>query len=236
MATPDSQACRPIVLAMTGASGAVYAARLLESMLCRGVPTHWTVSASGAAVVRQELKVDLRLDGSNVEELLRAADALLTVPDDSHLTAELAMRQAAGGLLQTHHYQDYFTPIASGSFLTGGMVVCPCSGSTMSGIAHASSNNLIQRAADVHLKEGRKLIVVPRETPLSSFQLENMQRLASAGVIVLPASPGWYHGASTLLDLVDFVVARILDQLGIANDHIQRWAASQPGDISQGTH
>jgi 4-hydroxy-3-polyprenylbenzoate decarboxylase len=103
------------------------------------------------------------------------------------------------------------------------MVVCPCSGSTLSGIAHAASQNLIQRAADVHLKERRKLILVPRETPLSVLQIENMHRAAQAGAVILPAMPGFYHGATTLADLVDFVVARILDQLGVPHDLVRRW-------------
>jgi 4-hydroxy-3-polyprenylbenzoate decarboxylase len=128
-----------------------------------------------------------------------------------------------GGRLLYHHYQDYMAPIASGSFLTAGMVICPCSGSTLSGIAHAAGNNLIQRAADVHLKEHRKLIVVPRETPLSVIQLDNMKRVAEAGAVVLPAMPGWYHGVSSLQELIDFVVARVLDQLGIEHRMMKRW-------------
>jgi len=103
------------------------------------------------------------------------------------------------------------------------MVVCPCSGSTLSGISRAASANLIQRAADVHLKENRKLVLVPRETPLSVIQLENMHRLAAAGAVMLPAMPGWYHGVKTLDCLVDFVVSRILDQLEIDNSLMERW-------------
>lgn len=208
---------------MTGASGAVYAARLLESLLCRQVPVLFTMSESAVAVARQELQVDLELDGSNLAELFTACDSFLEIPVEDPVSAQKAREQATQSL-RTYHFKDYFTPLASGSCLTGGMVVCPCSGATLSGIAHAASNNLIQRAADVHLKEQRKLIVVPRETPLSRFQLENMLSLSRAGVVVLPASPGWYHGVSNLRDLVDFVVARILDQLGIANTHMRRWA------------
>jgi 4-hydroxy-3-polyprenylbenzoate decarboxylase len=179
-------------------------------------------------VIRQELQVDVRLDGSNLQLAMEAADRLLAIPADDPLAAGKAMQGIEQGCLTIHHYKDYFTPIASGSFLTAGMVICPCSGSTLSGIAHAASLNLIQRAADVHLKEHRKLIVVPRETPLSSLQIENMLRIAQAGAIVLPASPGWYHGATSLVDLVDFVVARILDQLGIANSQINRWSHGTP--------
>jgi 4-hydroxy-3-polyprenylbenzoate decarboxylase len=103
------------------------------------------------------------------------------------------------------------------------MVVCPCSGSTLSGIAHASSNNLIQRSADVQLKERRKLILVPRETPLSIVHLDNMRKAAEAGAVILPAMPGWYHGVKSVQDLVDFLVARILDQLAISHDLMRRW-------------
>lgn len=218
---------RPIVLAITGASGAVYATRLLCALLAERIPVHLTISESGSAVIRQELNVDVGAKGEHLWEAVTAADRLLQVDDKAAWSGHSAQRQAEqeSGVLTIHHYKDFFTPIASGSFLTAGMVICPCSGSTLSGIAHASSQNLIQRAAEVHLKEHRKLIVVPRETPLSVLQLENMQRLARAGVVVLPAAPGWYHGVSGLCDLVDFVVARILDQLGIENHAMHRWAA-----------
>ena len=116
-----------------------------------------------------------------------------------------------------HHFQNLMAPIASGSFLTDGMVICPCSGSTLGAVVHGTGENLIHRAASVHLKERRKLIVVPRETPLSTIQLDNMRRAAEAGAVVLPAMPGFYHGVTSIRDLVDFVVARICDQLGIDN-------------------
>jgi 4-hydroxy-3-polyprenylbenzoate decarboxylase len=106
------------------------------------------------------------------------------------------------------------------------MVICPCSGTTLSGVAHGTSSNLIQRAADVHLKERRTLILVPRETPLSIIQLNNMQQAAEAGAVILPASPGWYHGVHSVEDLVDFVVARILDQLRIPHQLMQRWGGA----------
>jgi 4-hydroxy-3-polyprenylbenzoate decarboxylase len=196
----------PLVLALTGASGAVYATRLLEVLVRSGNHVHFTISPSGAAVVKQELGI--------------AID-----PAKPYLTALLPaeLGDEARSLVVCHHYQDFMSPIASGSFLTGGMVVCPCSGSTLSGIAHAASQNLIQRAADVHLKERRKLILVPRETPLSVLQIENMHRAAQAGAVLLPAMPGFYHGAKTLQDLVDFVVARILDQLAVPHDLVKRW-------------
>jgi flavin prenyltransferase len=192
----------PYVLAITGASGAVYAVRLVEVLLGAGREIHLMVSPSGAAVINQELDRSVSLDRFELQKLLPGAGA---------------------GRVHYHHYQDFMAPPASGSFLTGGMVVCPCSGSTLSGIAHGASNNLIQRAADVHLKERRKLILVPRETPLSLIYLDNMRRAAEAGAVILPASPGWYHGVKSLDDLVDFVVARILDQLGVEHELMRRW-------------
>ena len=196
----------PYVVAITGASGAVYAVRLLECLLQRGEEVHLTISPSGAAVIEQELKRKLDLQRFNLSTLVP------NVTDRS---------------VVYHHYQNFMAPIASGSFLTAGMVICPCSGSTMSGLAHGSSNNLIQRAADVHLKERRKLIVMPRETPLSAIQLDNMKRVAEAGAVVLPAMPGWYHGVESLQDLIDFIVARLLDQLGLEHQLMQRWGSGQ---------
>jgi 4-hydroxy-3-polyprenylbenzoate decarboxylase len=125
--------------------------------------------------------------------------------------------------ITAHHHQDFMAAPASGSFLTAGMVVCPCSGSTLSAIALGAGNNLIHRAADVHLKERRKLSLVPRETPLSLIHIDNLRRAAEAGAVILPASPGWYHGVASTSDLVDFVVARILDQLAVPHRLMKRW-------------
>ena len=198
----------PLILAITGASGAVYAVRLLEVLLEKGREVHLMISPSGAAVVKQELGRDVDIERFDLRSLLPFAAAKIS-PNQVHY----------------HHYQNFMAPPASGSFLTGGMVVCPCSGSTLSGIAHASSNNLIQRSADVQLKERRKLILVPRETPLSIVHLDNMRKAAEAGAVILPAMPGWYHGVKSLQDLVDFVVARILDQLGVPHELMKRWGS-----------
>ena len=129
------------------------------------------------------------------------------------------------GEVHYYHYRDQMAPAASGSFLTDGMVICPCSSGTLSAIVHGTSANLIHRAADVHMKEGRKLILVPREMPLSLPQLDNLKRAAEAGAIILPAMPGFYHGVKSIRDLVDFVVARICDQLGMPNTLIKRWGS-----------
>jgi len=209
MSARSDHADLPLVLAVTGASGAVYATRLLEILVAARREVHLMISPSGAAVIKQELDRSIRLD---------QFDARLLLPPTAS--------QSDIDLVRYHHYADFLAPLASGSFLTGGMAVCPCSGSTLSGIAHGASNNLIQRAADVHLKERRKLILVPRETPLSIVQLDNMRRAAEAGAIILPAMPGWYHGVQSVQDLVDFVVARILDQLGVPHQLMRRWGTS----------
>jgi 4-hydroxy-3-polyprenylbenzoate decarboxylase len=211
----------PIVLAITGASGAAYAARLLQQLAIRGEHIHLLVSPSGAAVVAQELGVELGPTRDNVRTLLK----YFWPEPAKHAWKPLTNEQIeeASKRIVHHDYRNYFTPIASGSFLTKAMVICPCSGATLSGVVHASGNNLIQRAADVHLKEHRKLLLVPRETPLSVFQLENMTRAAQAGAVLMPAMPGWYHGVSTPVDLIDFVVARILDQLKIPHELMKRW-------------
>ena len=193
----------PLVVAITGASGAVYGVRLLEVLLHSGYDIHLTISPSGKEVIAQELKRQINLEDFRLDSLLDIA--------------------AFSGSLHYHHHTNFLSPIASGSYLTGGMVICPCSGSTLSAVVYASGNNLIHRAADVHLKERRRLILVPRETPLSVRQLENMRQACEAGAVVLPAAPGWYHGVKSLQDLVDFIVARILDQLSIPHTLMKRW-------------
>jgi len=207
----------PVVLAITGASGAPYAVRLMQALVRSGCPLHVTISPSGAAVIHEELGLVIDLRKPDLAPLVNHVPSWSTASNDPISSAQLAQQ------VVYHRYDDYLTPIASGSFRTRAMVVCPCSGSTLSGIARAAASNLIQRAAEVHLKEHRKLVLVPRETPLSVLQLENMHRLAAAGAVVLPAMPGWYHGVKSLDDLVDFVVSRILDQLGLDNSLIQRW-------------
>jgi 4-hydroxy-3-polyprenylbenzoate decarboxylase len=140
------------------------------------------------------------------------------------------------GRLVYHHYQDFAAGIASGSFRTGGMVIIPCSMSTLGAIAGGITTNLITRAADVHLKERRTLILVPRETPLSLIHLENMLSVTRAGAVVLPAMPGWYHRPRNLDDLINFVVARICDQLGVDNRLIARWGKITEPETREKSH
>jgi 4-hydroxy-3-polyprenylbenzoate decarboxylase len=208
----------PLVLAITGASGAAYAVRLLHVLASGKRAIHLLVSPSGRAVIKQELGIELNLDRFDPRPLLEYRFPRWWLGQRGR--DEPAFDAAD---LRYFHHADFMAPLASGSFLTAGMVICPCSGTTLAGIAHGTADNLIQRAADVHLKERRKLILVPRETPLSVIQLENMRRAAEAGAVVLPAMPGWYHGVTCLLDQVDFVVARVLDQLGIEHDLMRRW-------------
>ena len=207
-----------LVLAITGASGSIYAVRLLRVLLAAKRRVHLTVSPSGVEVMQQELGI--RLDLARFDSALLLSAKLVAAESASSQADDL---DVASGQLVYHHYQDFFAGIASGSFLTAGMVIVPCSMGTLAGVAHGQSSNLIQRAADVHLKERRKLIVVPRETPLGSIQLDNMKRLTDAGAIVLPASPGFYHQPAGIDDLVNFVVARICDQLGVEHQLLRRW-------------
>ncbi len=224
-----------VCIAITGASGAVYSVRLIEVLLATGHDVHLSISPSGAQVIDQEMNLKVDLDNFKIADLMldnvsEAGDSkiqLLQVSAgigtaDSNV---LSVDSGRIGELIYHHHQDFNAPIASGSFLTRGMVVCPCSGTTLSAIARGAASNLIQRAAEVHLKERRRLVVVPREAPLSLPHIENMRLVTEAGAIVLPASPGWYHGVTTLRDLVDFMVARICDQLGIDNCLMNRWGA-----------
>jgi 4-hydroxy-3-polyprenylbenzoate decarboxylase len=191
-----------LIVAVSGGSGAIYARRLLEVLGAAGHTIHLTVSDAARKVIAQELTLQLNLrDGEDVVRALAPA------------AADIAY----------HHYQDVAAPIASGSFKTDGMVVVPCSMGTMGRIASGISTGLIDRAADVCLKERRRLILVPRETPYSAIHLENMLKVTRAGAIVLPASPGFYGHPTEIGQLIDFVVARILDHLGVDNELAPRY-------------
>jgi len=224
---------RNIVVAITGASGVAYSIRLVEVLLAAGCDVHLTISAAAQAVLKQELELTVDLENFHPSMLmlgdkLHATDPKLQMVRtlagiSSEESSVLSVASGEQGQIRYHHYRDYMAPIASGSFLTDGMVVCPCSGGTLSAIVYATTANLIHRAAEVHLKEHRKLILVPRETPGSLVQLENMTRAAKAGAVILPAMPGFYHGVTTIQDLVDFIVGRICDQLHVQNTLIRRW-------------
>ena len=192
-----------LVLAITGASGSIYGTRLLETLLAAGRRVHLTISPAGAQVLAHEL--DRRVSLENFDP------------------ADLLGDEPSAGELVYHHHGDFTAGIASGSFLTAGMAICPCSMGTLAAIAGGNSGNLIHRAADVHLKERRRLVLVPRETPRGSIGIENMRSVATAGAVILPASPGFYHQPKTIADLVDFVVGRICDQLGVEVELTRRW-------------
>jgi 4-hydroxy-3-polyprenylbenzoate decarboxylase len=161
------------------------------------------------------------VDTSDSKLSMLRQDAGISSEDSNVLAFDIG----SPGKIHYHHHEDYMAPIASGSFLTSGMIICPCSSGSLAGIVNSLSDNLIQRAALVHLKEKRKLVVVPRETPISSLQLDCMKRISDAGAIVLPASPGFYHGVKTIQDLVDFIVGRICDQFEIEHTLIRRWGS-----------
>ncbi len=199
---------KQVTLAITGASGAQYGLRLLECLVASGHRVALLISSAGRTVVNTETDIDLPEDAESQLALL------------SRLYA------AGSGQIDILTKEDWFAPVASGSGAPHSMVICPASGGTLSAIATGASNNLIERAADVVIKERRKLIVVPRETPVSTIHLQNMLTLSKMGVVVLPASPGFYHQPQGLSDLVNFVVARILDQLGIDQALVKRWGSS----------
>jgi flavin prenyltransferase len=212
-----------VVLAITGASGSPIALRLWQTLCRAHCEVHLTISPSGAQVLQQEMGLAPNLAAFEWRQLWDTRDDGLASRADwvDQLLAEGAKCDVASATY--HHHEDFSAGIASGSFRTSGMVVCPCSMGTLAAIAHGMSTNLIQRAADVHLKERRPLIVVPRETPLSLIHIENMRRLTEAGGIVLPAMPAWYHRPQGVLDLIDSVVQRICDHLGIDVSLTQRW-------------
>jgi 4-hydroxy-3-polyprenylbenzoate decarboxylase len=190
-----------VFLGITGASGAPYAARLLRELSAAGCEIGLCASRAGAEVLATELY------------------------GDPALPREVVLQQLTAGIDRVTVYseQDYSSPYASGSAKVDAYVICPCSMGTLGTIASGAMANLIHRAASVALKEGRKLVLVPRETPLSTIHLENMLRVRQAGAVVLFAAPGFYHGATTIDDLVAFVVARCLDHLGIDHALTKRW-------------
>lgn len=201
-----------ISLAMTGASGAPYGLRLLEVLLKAGRNVYLMVSAPAQVVMATETDLD-------VPGRPEAMQAFLS-----------ERFGAKPGQLQVFGREQWMAPVASGSNASRSMVVCPCSTGTLSAIATGASNNLIERAADVMIKEQRQLILVPREMPFSAIHLENMLKLAQLGVTIMPACPGFYHQPRSVDELVDFVVARLLDHLGVAQQLAPRWGENGQGD------
>ncbi|WIM05028.1 MAG: UbiX family flavin prenyltransferase [Candidatus Nitricoxidivorans perseverans] len=203
---------KTVAVAFTGASGFIYGLRLVECLL-RADARVWLMYSEAAQVVaRQETD--------------------MTLPD----APEAAQRQLSErfgvpeGRIKVFGRKDWFAPPASGSNPPDAVVICPCSMGTLGRVAAGLADDLIARAADVALKEGRKLILVPRETPLSAIHLENMLKLSRAGAVILPPSPGFYHHPRSVADMVDFVVARILDQIGVGHALTPRWGDGGGGD------
>jgi 4-hydroxy-3-polyprenylbenzoate decarboxylase len=197
-----------ICLALTGASGMPYGLRLLECLLAAGCRVQVLYSQAAQVVARQEMGLELP---SRPAEARTALLARLPAVDPEKLAV--------------FGREEWFAPVASGSNPPDAMVICPCSMGTLAAIAQGLADNLIERAADVVLKEGRKLVLVPRETPFSVIHLENMLRLARAGAVIVPPSPGFYNHPQTVADLVDFVVARVLDQIAVPHELARRWGA-----------
>jgi 4-hydroxy-3-polyprenylbenzoate decarboxylase len=195
-----------IALAMTGASGAAYGLRLLDCLIGAGKSVQLMLSPAAQIVLAQE--TDLKVPGTPGEQ-------------EKFFSARSGARD---GQLRVYGPNAWFSPPASGSNAPAAMVVCPCTSGALAAIAAGMSDNLIERSADVAIKEGRKLILVPREMPLSAIHLENMLKLARLGVVMMAANPGFYHHPNKVEDLVDFVVARILDHLGITHTLLPRWA------------
>lgn len=198
-----------VTLAFTGASGMPYGLRLLEQLLAGGVRVYLIYSQVAQVVAQQEMGLKLPS---------RAGEA------EKHLGGRFG---APAGQLRVFGREEWFAPVASGSSVADAMVICPCTMGTLAAVAAGLSRNLIERAADVALKEARRLVLVPRETPFSAIHLENMLRLSRAGAVILPANPGFYHRPQSVQDLVDFVVARVLDQLGVPNELVRRWGAEE---------
>jgi 4-hydroxy-3-polyprenylbenzoate decarboxylase len=196
---------RVVTLAMTGASGAEYTLRLVEFLLRNNIRIQFISSQPGQIVMGMETK--LKLTGSPQKMRQTFIDYFSADPK----------------LIEVYSRDQWTAPPASGSSVADAMVVCPCTMGSLASIAVGSSDNLIHRAADVAIKERKTLILVPRETPFSAIHLENMLKLARMGVVILPPNPGFYHGVSEVSELIDFIVARILDQLGIENDLSPRW-------------
>ena len=210
--TPEQPSPAPthqqaVIVAITGASGAAYALRLIQRLAQRNIVQHILLSDAARVVLQQE--VDLKL------------------PDTTEATTQTLAQHlgVSAASMRCYSLKDWFSPTASGSSGIKKMIIVPCSMGTMARIACGASDNLIERAADVILKERRQLILVPRETPLSSIHLENMLKLSRLGAHIIPAMPGFYHKPQSLDDIINFLVDRMLDHLDLSNPEAQRWGA-----------
>lgn len=200
------------IVAITGASGAPYGVRLLKALAELGWDVDLTITGPGFLVLQDELGWQLDEESPQIEDAIKA---YLEWPFDRQL--------------HYYHWQEISSRLASGSYRSQGMIIIPCTMSTLSGIATGRSSNLVERAADVMLKEGRPLVIVPRETPLNQIHLENMLKLAQIGVRIVPAMPAFYQRPQTIDDLVNFVVGRVLDTLGIEHQLYRRWSGQIGG-------
>lgn len=200
---------KTITLAISGASGMAYGLRLLECLLNTNTRVQLLATQAAHVVAAQELNITLPSRAAELENWLH----------DRYPNGR--------GKLRVFGREDWFAPMASGTGAGDAMVVCPCSMGTLAAIAQGLSDNLIERAADVMIKENRKLVLVPRETPFSALHLENMLKLARLNVTILAANPGFYHHPQRIEDIVDFIVARILDQLGISHELMPRWGETR---------
>lgn len=194
-----------ITLAFTGASGMPFGLRLLECLVAARCRVYLLYSSAAQVVARQECGLTLPTQPREAVRMFRERYG------------------AAEGQIEAYAREDWMAPVASGSNPADAMAVCPCSMGTLAAIAHGLADNLIERAADVMLKERRPLVLVPRETPLSPIHLDNMSKLAHAGAVILPPAPGFYTHPRTIEDMVDFVVARVLDQLRVPHALVPRW-------------
>jgi flavin prenyltransferase len=213
-----SDPVRTVTLAFTGASGMPYGLRLLDRLLASGARVYLLYSPAAQVVAKQECDISLPTQPRDAQRVLGERFG------------------ARDGQLFVFGREDWMAPVASGSNAADAMAVCPCSMGTLGAIAAGLADNLIERAADVMLKERRPLVLVPRETPLSSIHLENMTRLAHAGAVILPPAPGFYTRPQSVDDIVDFVVARVLDHLGVPHALMQRWGEARiaPGASGDG--
>ena len=201
----ETRRVRTVALGMTGASGAQYGFRLLQQLLDSDLRVYLMMSKASRVVIGMETEIELPGRSGDIQKFLREQYAL---PE---------------GRLHVFGEKEWTAPVASGSNTVDAMVVCPCSMGALSAIAHGASNNLLERAADVMLKERKQLVLVPRETPYSAIHLENMLKLTRMGAVIVDANPGFYNMPESVDDLVDFVVAKILDQLDLAHELQPKW-------------